>query len=213
MKISIKTTLFFFICLFITPSPCFGEEQVPREVLKIEEAYGGIKDLRGSFEQETTIIEIGKSEKFKGEFAFRIPSMMRWRYTGEKPHDVIINGNEIIIYQKKENQAFKGVFDRERYGQVPIALLGGLGSLRRDFKISKKGGLIVLVPQTPFGNIARIEIEPSEGPFPIKGLNVVDNRSNTVKITLKNVKANTGVKDSEFEFKPPEGLKIHALSP
>jgi outer membrane lipoprotein-sorting protein len=58
------------------------------------------------------------------------------------------------------------------------------------------------------GNVERIEITPSGTAFPIKSLAIIDNLSNRVEITLKDVKINTGLKTSVFNFTPPKDAAV-----
>jgi outer membrane lipoprotein carrier protein len=182
--------------------------QADDEVIKIQKAYENIKDIKGSFIQKSHIKDLKRTDTYKGEFFIK-PPKLRWEYRGEKPQTVYITGEDIIIYQAKEKQAFKSKFDRTTYGQAPIALLGGLGSIKDEFEVSEKteSGLL-LKPKKQMGNIYYVEIITSHDEFPIKSLIIVDNISNRVEISLNNVKINTNLKDKLFEFSPPEGVNV-----
>ena len=133
---------------------------------------------------------------------------MKWEYKGDKPQVVYIAGDDIIIYQKKEKQAFKAKFDRATYGQAPIALLGGFGNIGEEFDVSTKNDKLILKPKKPMGNIVSVSISLSDGEFPIESLTIIDTLSNRVEIYLKDVKINTDLKDKIFEFSPPEGVNV-----
>ncbi|MBI5212377.1 MAG: outer membrane lipoprotein carrier protein LolA [Nitrospirae bacterium] len=196
------------ICLFsifsLLPFAfCHADDQVE----KIQKAYENIKDIRGNFIQKSHIKDLKRTDTYKGEFFIK-SQKMRWEYKGDKPQAVYINGDDIIIYQKKERQAFKAKFDRATYGQSPIALLGGFGNIDNEFNVSTKNDKLILKPKKPMGNISHIELLPSDGEFPIESLTIIDTLSNRVEIHLKDVKINTDLKDKIFEFSPPEGVNI-----
>jgi len=134
---------------------------------------------------------------------------MRWQYKGEKPQEIIINNDKILIYNKAEKQAFKSVFNRQTYGQAPVALLSGFGNVKEEFNITQKNKKLILVPKNPMGNIVSVEIETSDEDFPIKSFIINDMRSNRIEIRLKNVELNTGIKDAVFDFSLPEGVNIY----
>ena len=138
---------------------------------------------------------------------------MKCEYKGEKPQEIIINNERIIIYNKSEKQAFRGTFNRQTYGQAPVALLSGFGNIREEFNINQKNSRLILTPKNPMGNIISIEIETSSGDFPIKSFIINDRRSNRIEITLKNIEVNTGIKDSIFDFSLPEGTSIYEHNP
>lgn len=218
----------FIYCLLsvfcLLPSVSFAS-QVDDEVLKIQKAYENIKDIKGNFVQKSYIKDLKRTDTYKGQFFIK-PPKMRWEYKGDKPQIVYITDDDIIIYQKKEKQAFKARFDRTTYGQAPIALLGGFGNIRNEFDVSIKSGVksqpaplreartgesgarLLLKPKKPMGNILHIELQTSDDEFPIESLTIIDTLSNRIDISLKDIKINSDLKDRMFEFSPPEGVNI-----
>jgi outer membrane lipoprotein carrier protein len=206
------------ICLFsvfcLLPSTAFAS-QADKEVLRIQKAYENIKDIRGSFIQKSHIKDLKRTDTYKGQFFIKSPKI-RWEYKGDKPQVVYITGDDIIIYQKKEKQAFKAKFDRATYGQAPIALLGGFGNIKNEFDVSTKTEIrnqntehrLLLKPKKPMGNIVSVEITTSGEEFPIESLTIIDALSNRIDIYLKDVRINTELKDKLFEFSPPDGVNV-----
>ncbi len=188
-----------FTVMFFTP--CLAQED---QVTKIQKAYEDIKDISGNFVQKSSIKDLKRTDTYIGRFFIK-PPKMKWEYTGEKPQVIYIKGDEILIYQKKENQIIKSKFDRATYGQAPIALLAGFGDIRRDFVvISDSPDRLMIKPRKSMGNIDYIEVTPSDNAFPIKALIIVDSLLNRIEITLKDVKTNTGLNNSLFNFTPPK---------
>lgn len=176
----------------------------------IQKAYENIKDIKGSFLQKSTIKDLKRTDTFKGTFMIKVPSKMRWQYQGEgKQMEVIVSGGEMTIYQKNEKQAFRGRFDKESYGQAPIALLGGFGNIEKEFDVMKKEGRLLLKPKRSMGSVSSIEIAPSGGEFPIGSLTITDKRSNRIEITFREVVLNSGMKDSAFVFSAPQGVSVY----
>jgi chaperone LolA len=176
------------------------------EIARIQKAYESIKDLSGSFVQKSYIKDLKQTETFKGQFFIKRPMKMKWNYKGEQAQEVLINNEEILIYQKKEKQAYRSKFDRDTYGQAPIALLSGFGKVQEEFSVTGKNGKLLLKPKKPMGGIISIEIEPSGGDFPIKSFTVNDSYSNRIEMALKDVKINTGLEDRFFELSLPKGV-------
>lgn len=177
-------------------------------VSEIESVYREITDIKGTFKQKSHLRDLDRTETYEGEFFIKIPSKFRWSYRGKAPQEVIVSGNTIIIYQKKENQALKGRFDPSRYGQAPIALLGGFGNLREVFDVREKDNSIILKPKEPMGNIKSIELFYERKGFPIRSFRITDTALNTIEVTLKDVELNTGLSEKVFQFIPPQGVEI-----
>jgi outer membrane lipoprotein-sorting protein len=138
---------------------------------------------------------------------------MKWNYKGENAQDVLISNDEILIYQKKEQQAFRGRFDRDTYGQAPIALLSGFGKIQEEFSVTEKNGKLLLKPKKPMGGILSVEIETSGDEFPIKSFTINDSYSNRIEMILKDVKINAGLEDSFFELSLPKGVTVLEHNP
>lgn len=215
-----KLLTLFFVCflsfIFLHPASgiqrpdvCFASQNADDEVKKIQEAYTKIKDIKGSFTQKSFLKDLKKTETYNGMLLIKRPSKIKWEYTGGKPQQVIINNNKIIIFKKKEKQAFKSNFDKQTYGQAPVALLSGFGNIQEEFKTTSKNKKLILTPKNPMGSIALIEIETSSENFPIKSFTIIDTRSNKIEIKLDNIETNTDIQDSIFEFNLPEGTKIY----
>ena len=205
--------LYFCFCsLCCFPQPA-SAASVDVEVIRIQKAYENIKDISGSFIQKSFMKDLKKTETFKGLFFIKRPMKMKWSYEGNNAQDVLINNDEITIYQKKEKQAFQGTFDRDTYGQAPIALLSGFGNIQEEFSVSDKKGKLFLKPKKPMGAVLSIEIELSDGQFPIRSFTVIDSYSNRTEMNLTDIKINSGLKDAFFDSALPKGVTIFRQNP
>ncbi|MEW6570634.1 MAG: outer membrane lipoprotein carrier protein LolA [Nitrospirota bacterium] len=179
------------------------------EIAAIQKTYEKIEDLSGNFTQKSHIKDLNRTESFSGQFFIKRPAKIRWDYKSPDAQEILIKNGTLIIYQKKEKQAFRGKFDRGTYGQAPVALLSGFGAIEKEFSISKKNGRLFLKPKKPMGAIMSIEIEYTEGEFPIRSFIINDSYSNRTEIILKNVKINSGLDESLFDLSLPEGVNIY----
>ena len=207
-------TSVLFICIAGLALPGLSiSSGVDDNIEKIQKAYEKIKDMKGAFTQKNTIKDLNQTDTYKGEFFIRQPLRMKWVYTGKAAQDIFIGNNIVMIYKKGDKQAYKGKFDKETYGQTPVALLSGFGNIRQEFTISGKGNSLLLTPKKNLGNITSISITLSDDDFPIKSFTIQDGASNVIEIALKDVKINTGLKDSIFEFSLPKGVNVYEYNP
>jgi len=133
---------------------------------------------------------------------------MKWSYRGKESQDLIINGDTVLIYKKSDNQAFRGRFDRATYGQSPVALLGGFGSIREEFEVTRKGDVLTLKPRRPMGAVTSVRLTLSEEGFPIRSFAINDSYGNVVEIELRDVRTNTGLSDNIFDLTLPKGVHV-----
>lgn len=179
------------------------------QILKIQNAYEKIHDLKGTFTQKNTIKDLNRTDTYKGSFLIKYPLKMKWMYEGETSQDITINNDTVLIYKKGDRQAYRTQFDRATYGQTPVALLSGFGNIQEEFDVSVTENSMMLKPKRRLGNVASITILISESAFPIQAFTIQDGSSNIVEIELKDVKINEGLKDSLFDLSVPEGVDIY----
>ena len=210
-----KKSLCFFtlINLLIFSCSALSASSLDEELRRIQKAYENIKDISGNFVQKSSIKDLKRTDTYTGQFLIKIPKKLRWEYKGDRPQEVYLNNNEILIYQKKEKQAFRSKFDWNTYGQAPIALLSGFGKIQEEFSISQKNGNLLLKPKQPMGGIISIEIALSENEFPIASFTIIDSHSNKIEMTLTSIKINTNLKEALFEPSLPKGIKIYEYNP
>jgi len=178
-------------------------------VARIQKAYEGIKDMKGVFVQKNVIKDLNKTDTYNGDFFVKRPLKMKWQYKGKASQDLLINNDTVIIYKKGDNQAYRSKFNKETYGQSPVVLLTGMGNIREEFNISGTDKVLTLKPKKPMAGIVSITLHLSDADFPIRSFTIQDGRSNIVEIELKEVKINTGVKDSLFDLNLPKGVNVY----
>ncbi len=109
---------------------------------------------------------------------------------------------------------FKTALSKDAYNQAPIALLSSFGTLKADFDIKIiKEDTLELKPKHQKGFIKKILLEVSFDDFPIKTFSVFDIYGNKIDIAVKDVKINSGLKDSFFVFKLPPGVEVFDFNP
>lgn len=182
---------------------------VDESVERIQKSYEFITDMKGSFVQKNVVKDLNKTDTYTGEFFIKRPLKMKWAYKGKSAQDLIINNDIALIYKKGDRQAYRSKFSRERYGQTPVVLLTGMGNLTDEFAVTGSGNILVLKPKKPMPGVLSITLKLSDADFPIKGFTILDGRSNTVEIELKDIVINPGLKDSFFDLTLPKGVNVY----
>lgn len=208
MKIqTLPVLLFVLLCLSVMALPVHAAD-VNGKISRLQKAYEGVTDIRGSFLQKSTIKDLKRTDTYKGEFFIKPPLKMKWVYRGNAAQDIIVNNEAMLIYKKGENQAYRARFDKETYGQTPIALLNGLGKIAEEFEITAGGEDLLLKPRKAMGTITSIRMVLSDEGFPIRAFSIYDSRSNIIEIELRDIRVNTGLKDGLFDLSVPKGVSV-----
>ena len=199
-------SLFTFHFSFFTVVYATSVDEV---VDRIQKKYNAIQDVHGKFFQTSYIKDLERVEKYEGTFFIKKPSSMKWMYSAPRDEEIIIRDTDAWIYRKSVKQVLKTTFSKDAYGQVPIALLNSLGTLKSDFDIIEiKKDMLEITPKHQMGFIKKIVLEVSSGDFPIKAFNILDINGNKIDIVIKDTKINTGIEDSFFIFKAPSDVEV-----
>lgn len=196
------------VSIFLSFAFSYAGTSLEEDVKRIQNLYEGIEDMSGSFIQKSHIKDLKRIDTYSGQFFIKQPMKVKWMYDGSVNQEVLINDDEIIIYQKKDKQVFRGKFDENTYGRAPIALLSGFGKIQEKFSISEKEGRLLLKLKKQVVGIQSIELELCNNEFPIRSFTIYDSHANKIVITVKDVKINTGLKDKMFEPSLPKDTTL-----
>ena len=178
-------------------------------VARIQKAYEGIKDMKGTFTQKNVIKDLNKTDRYSGEFFIKRPLKMKWAYKGKASQDLLINNDTAVMYKRGDNQAYRSKFDKETFGQSPVVLLTGMGNIREEFTVTGTEKLLTLKPKQSMAGIVSITLHMSDAEFPIRAFTIQDGRSNIVEIELKDIRINSNIKDSLFDLNLPKGVNVY----
>lgn len=209
-KIDIFCKSLVLFLLFLALTPQARAASIDETVSMIEKKAAEIKDINGSFVQESYLTDLERTEKYSGNFFIKKPSMVRWKYAEPRDEEVYITTDAIWIYKKMAKQAVKSKFSENAYGQAPIALLGSLEHLKADFDITAAGkaDILKLKPKRKIGSIKEILMQTNSSDFPVTSFTIFDIYGNNVIITVKDIHTNTGLQDSAFIFRPTADMEV-----
>lgn len=211
------TVLALLLSLFITPNPSYigsaFASDPDQAVARIQKHFESIKDIKGTFSQTSYIKDIEETQKYSGQFFIKKPSLMMWEYDKPRDEKVVIRDSDTWIYKKSENQVIKTKFNKESYSQVPIAMLGSMENIRKDFDISMpEENALQLIPKHRIGFLKVLVLEINSGDFPVKMFTIIDTYGNIIMIELYSMEVNPGLDDSLFQFEPPPDAEVYDLS-
>ena len=183
-------------------------------VSKIQKSYEAVNDLTATFEQETVIQDFKTSIKSQGNFLLKKKDKMRLSYLKPKKEEILINGTTMITYLPDEHQAIQGLFSKTQESKLPLRLLSGEAILKNEFDIrldsdqSPNLYRLLLKPFQIDPNLEKILIEIDPVTFLIKNLWIYQSNDNYSSFRFSHVQINTGIKETLFQFTPPEGTDV-----
>lgn len=186
---------------------------------KLQAAYDKTADLTADFTQISEVAAMHMIREGGGRLVIKKPGMLRYTYTRPDRQEIIVRGEELLMYVPESKQAVKRKLDRAMLDRTPSTFLAGLGRITDSFGVrfpeagSRDGDgnhLLELVPKGNGMGIKTVMLTIKPESYQILGFSFTETSGNTNTIRLRNIKTNTGVKDSVFDFEPPKGTKLIA---
>ena len=175
----------------------------------IQKKLAGIRDIKGTFIQNSYIKDLDQKQKYTGKFFIKKPSRVMWEYSSPRDEKILIRDTNTQIYKKSQNQLIKMKFSKDNYNQVPLAMLESLENIWKDFDVSlTQGNALQLIPKRKTGSIKTIVLETASDDFPLKMFTIFDTYDNIIMIELDNLETNSGLDDSLFILKTPPDVEV-----
>ena len=179
-----------------------------RNIAKMaEEKYKTVKDMKGTMVVTTNFL--GKKKVGVIKFAMKKPD----KYWSDSENNTIVsNGTVMWIYDKKRNEVIKINLPKEKpkfdYGELIKDLMKkNKVKLLGSEKVSGRGCYVIkAIPKNKTFYVEQKLWIDKEYWCPLK-IEINYGKFNST-IEYKDVKFNTGIPDSLFEFKPPKGAKV-----
>ncbi len=188
-----------------------------QEVLnEIQNRYEKTNDFEASFIQEYIGKGMKPSSRGEGKVYFKKKEMMRWDYTVPN-QKLVSDGHTLWYYQPEEKQVLVSDVSNILKEKTPLAFLAGEGNLSRDFSflnlnesVSEKEDnyVIELVPKESMGALSKLVLTVDKKTYTVLQADVFDGLGNLTRTRFINIKMNTGVPKSFFQFAAPSGTEV-----
>jgi outer membrane lipoprotein carrier protein len=212
-KIKISTAL---ILLLLAASPAFAMT-ADQLAGKLQNSYDKTRELKADFKQVSVVKAMNMTKEASGTLLIKKPGMLKYAYEKPEKQEIIVRGDDLIMYIPSQNQVIKKTLSRELMDKTPTTFLGGLGKITDSFdpKIpaagekDKQGRYVLeLIPKGDKMGVEEITIALDPKTFDIREFSFRETSGNVNTISLSNIKINKGVKDSAFNFKIPKGASL-----
>lgn len=205
--------------LFFAASSLAAAAEIKEDEYVIEslqKSYNSAVDFAAEFRQETEIKTLSRNLTASGKVYFKRPGRMLWRYDEPKGQFVLADGKNLFFYQPEQGQVIKSPLKNAFRSDIPLSFLLGLGSLKRDFKVSLKGleqdhYILQLGPKRELGGVSEIVLGIDRDTFNVLWTRIRDVAGNVTTIRLSNMQKGIGLRDSLFHLQVPDGVDVVEL--
>ena len=169
----------------------------------------GTKTLSADFSQ--TVSGKQRNENASGSMEIQRPGKLRWSYA--KPFEQLIvgDGKTLWLYDKELAQVTRRN-QAGALGNSPAALLAGSNAIERDYVLreaGKSGDLewLAASPKKAADNTCE-SIKMGFSGNQLMEMVLNDSFGNVTRIQFRNLRRNTALSASHFQFTPPAGVDV-----
>ena len=196
-------------------------KEVREVVKKIQSRYGQTRDLEAEFKQNTKIEGFATPLASSGNLYIKKPGKLRWDYRNPDVQEIYVKGDDVMMYVPQHKQVLVGKLTQMAASQAPLQLLQGAAKLEEHFEVQAtlggergEGGvpLVTLIPKQTgpesVKTVVRIVVEAQPKSYFIKTVAIHEISGNVATFQFSNLKPNTGLKGTLFEFDVPAGVEV-----
>jgi len=204
----------YFLALFLAVSPQL-DKGLPGLVEGVERSFAQMKDFSADFIQ---IFEdaLNRKQQESGHLYLMRPRMMRWEYKNPEDKLFISDGKAVYYYVPADRQVNKEAVKESFDDRVPLMFLLGRSNLRNEFtrfellntKPFFEGLKVVRMYPKRKTDLQEVLMEVDPANYQIRRLLLAHQDGSRSEFIFSNIRTNTGLRASMFDFKVPPGVDV-----
>ena len=181
----------------------------------VARSFVQMKDFTADFVQ---VFEdpLNRKQQESGHLYLRRPRMMRWEYQSPEGNLFISDGKTVYFYVPADRQVNKETVRETFDDRIPLMFLLGRGDLRSEFtrfellntKPFLQGTKVVRMYPRRKTDLSEVVMEVDPANFQIRRLLLTHSDGSRQEFIFSNIRINTGLRPSLFDFKVPAGVEV-----
>ncbi len=215
-----KLNLFTLLLLAGVPGLLWAKDPLlETSIDALQKKYSRMRDLRMNFVQSYGLP--GRQPKAEsGQVYLRRPGLMRWEYQEPQGKLFVSNGKIIHFYLPDQRQVQKSRVKNTRDRRIPFLFLLGRGNLKKDFSgiewarerpFFAGNKVITAYPKKSIEEFAEVLMEYDPGRMQVQRVAIIDRGGARNDFVFTNIRENSGLSESLFEFRAPTGVEVVGL--
>src|SRR3989449_3639650 len=181
----------------------------------VEKSFARMDDYSSDFVQISKDL-LNRKQEAAGHLYLKRARMARWEYTSPEEQLFVSDGKMVYFYVPADKQvnreAVKDTFD----DRMPLMFLLGRSNLRNEFthfellntKPFLAGTKVIRMSPKRKTDLKELVIEVDPQNFQIRRLLLEHSDGSRSEFVFSNIRTNTGLKASQFDFKVPPGVQV-----
>lgn len=180
---------------------------------QLQKRYESIRDFTAEFTQTYRGALLRRAVTERGKVLLKKPSRVRFTYEAPERKVFVSDGTLFRSYYQEERAGSEYALPKENEASTALMFLAGRGNLARDFTAGIATGApasewhLGLVPKMKQADFDTLTLFVDRRTLALLGFVTTDDQG-TNTIRFSNLKENTGLADSAFQFTFPPGTEI-----
>ena len=184
-------------------------------VTGVERSFATMKDFSADFVQ---IFQdpLNQKQQESGHLYLMRPRMMRWEYKNPEDKLFISDGKAVYYYVPADRQVNKEAVKESFDDRIPLMFLLGRSNLRNEFtrfellntKPFFEGLKVVRMYPKRKTDLQEVLMEVDPANYQIRRLLLAHQDGSRSEFIFSNIRTNTGLRASMFDFKVPPGVDV-----
>ena len=181
---------------------------------RIQAHYDTVRDFRADFTQSHKGPFLRQTSVERGTIVVKKVNRMRVTYTSRPKKEFVADGKTFYGHFIEDKLGTETPLPKTGESSVALLFLAGRGNLLQDFTAAMPPAQpdgrweLVLTPKTPQPDFDTLTLVVERDTYKLAGLSTTDADSGTSTFEFSNLRENTGVADSTFNFKFPPNVAI-----
>jgi outer membrane lipoprotein carrier protein len=184
-------------------------------VVGVERSFASMKDFSADFVQ---IFQdaLNRKQQESGHLYLMRTRMMRWEYKNPEEKLFISDGKNVYLYVPADRQVNKEAVRQTFDDRMPMMFLLGRSDLRKEFtrfellnqKPFLEGTRVIRMYPRRKTDLSEVMMEVDPANYQVRRLLLGHSDGSKSEFIFSNIRTNTGLKSSLFDFKVPPGVDV-----
>jgi outer membrane lipoprotein carrier protein len=191
--------------------------QSPYELAsRVDRSFAQINDLSADFVQTFSQGSLNQKQQESGHLYLKRSRMMRWEYKNPEEKYFISDGKTVYFYVPADRQVNRETVKDTLDDRMPLMFLLGRSNLLDEFtrfellntKPFLEGTKVIRMFPKRKTDLKEVIMEVDPANYQIRRLMLTHSDGSRSEFIFANIRTNTGMKASLFEFKVPPGVQV-----
>jgi outer membrane lipoprotein carrier protein len=184
-------------------------------VAGVERLFSRMSDYSSDFVQSSKDV-LNRKQDAAGHLYLKRSRMARWEYTSPEEQLFVSDGKTVYFYVPSDKQVNRESLKETFDDRIPLMFLLGRSNLRDEFtkfellntKPFLEGTKVLRMTPRRKTDLKELIMEVDPQNFQIRRLVLDHNDGSHSEFIFSNIRTNTGLKATLFDFKVPPGVQI-----